>query len=183
VEAGRDEIAALRRAYPNVKAITGARATRSAVATVLQRKGIVQLAAHGRVERDLPTMTSIQLADGALTLVDLGELDVRADLVLLTSCSTAARVGPLDDRVSFADTLVQRGAGAVVAPLTPVEHRAAADFAASLHRLLADGAAVGDALRVIRVEWCDSPLVARRVAAMAFECIGRPDIKVAAPPA
>jgi len=179
VVAGRDEIASLRMAFPNARAFTGRRATRSAVSSLLQRPGIVHLAAHGRVERDLPTMTSIALADGPLTLVDLGALDVRAELVVLTSCSTAARVGPLDDRVSFADTLVQRGAGAVVAPLTPVGHRAACDFGSALHRLLADGAAIADALCTIRVEWSDSASIDRRVAAMAFECIGRPGTRIA----
>jgi tetratricopeptide (TPR) repeat protein len=183
VEAGRIETAALRGSFPGATALTGRRATRSAVTTLLGRRGVVHLAAHGQVERDMPAMTSIRLHDGALTLVELGEIEVRADVVVLTSCSTAARVGPLDDRVSFADTLVQRGAGAVVAPLTPVGHRASADFAAHLHRRLAEGTAIGEALRALRVEWSTSPLAERRVAAMTFECIGRPDIRLIAPPA
>ena len=66
-----DAVAAIHR----TTALQGSSATVQAVTAALHRADLVHLAAHGRVRADNPLFSSLRLADGPLTVVDLERLD------------------------------------------------------------------------------------------------------------
>lgn len=106
-----------------VHLLSGAKATRSAVASALANEGIVHLACHGHNDPFNPGSSSVSLADGELTLdVVRFEVDITARLVVASACQTGAVslfVLP-DEALGLSAGLLVAGARCVVAALWPV---------------------------------------------------------------
>jgi tetratricopeptide (TPR) repeat protein len=79
-------------AIPGANAIIGTAATLSAFQSAASRCSILHLAAHGVFRRDNPMFSSIQLADGPLSLLDLSHTRLEAGLVTLSACNTGSAV-------------------------------------------------------------------------------------------
>ena len=84
-----EEIATLQRRHPEATVLTGAHATVATVADALDGANSAHIAAHGRFRDDNPQFSSLQLADGALTVYDLERLTGRPR----GSCSPAVSPG------------------------------------------------------------------------------------------
>jgi CHAT domain-containing protein len=54
----------------------------------------VHVASHGRLDEESPLLSSLQLADGDLSVAQVLGLTLRAELVALSACETG--LGPLD---------------------------------------------------------------------------------------
>ena len=121
------------------QALVGAAATVDACLDLAAAVGVLHVAAHGSLRADNPAFSSLELADGPLTVYDLDQLQTVPDLVVLPACDVAraGRIG--DELVGVAHTLLGQGVRAVIAPVLPVPDRATARLMGAVHRHLADG--------------------------------------------
>ena len=153
------------------QALVGAAATVDACLELAAAVGVLHVAAHGSLRADNPAFSSLELADGPLTVYDLDQLQAVPDLVVLPACDVAraGRVG--DELVGVAHTLLGQGVRAVVAPVLPVPDRATARLMCAVHRHLADGDDPAAALAAAGAG-LDLDRAADRLAAAAFVCLG-----------
>jgi len=142
------EVTAVRRQLPHARVLTGSSATRAA----LRRHGtgapILHLAAHAEFRGDNPLLSSIELADGQLTFYDLFDLELDADLAVLSGCQTG-RHGVLegDELMGLARGFQYAGVRALVASLWPVEDAATARFMDRFYARLGAREGAREALR------------------------------------
>ena len=153
------------------QALVGAAATVDACLDLAAVVGVLHVAAHGSLRADNPAFSSLELADGPLTVYDLDQLQTVPDLVVLPACDVAraGRIG--DELVGVAHTLLGQGVRAVVAPVLPVPDRATARLMGAVHRHLADGDDPAAALAAAGAG-LDLSRPAERLAAAAFVCLG-----------
>jgi len=99
---------------------------------------VVHFATHGVVDTEYPSLSGLVLSrfgadgrprNGFLRLADLYDLDLRADLVVLSGCRTAlGREVSGEGLIGLARGFMHAGAPRVVASLWPVEDRATAEL-------------------------------------------------------
>ena len=108
---------------------------------------LVHLAAHGVLREDNPSMSSLLLADGPLTVYDLEDLPRLAPFVVLSSCSVARPDKSASATVSsFIAALLAKGASTVIAATDRVDDAATASLMTELHGELSFGTPAATAL-------------------------------------
>jgi CHAT domain-containing protein/tetratricopeptide (TPR) repeat protein len=123
-------------------------ATRAALRDGLVGADVVHLACHGQFRADSPYFSSLQLADGELTLRDAAALPIEAGLVTLSACETGlSRVAPGDELLGLVRGFLIGGARMVLASAWTVEDQATADLMSAFYGELVDGAEPAQALR------------------------------------
>ena len=142
------------------------------VLAALEGAEIAHLACHGSFRVDNPMFSSLQLADGPLTVFDLEKLHEAPRLVVLAACDVGtAAVSAGDELLGLGAALHRAGTESVVASLVPVPDDAAVTMMVALHRGIAAGEPVAVALARARQE-----IVPDRPAAVAvrsaFACFG-----------
>jgi CHAT domain-containing protein len=166
-----EEVAALAGLYPSARVLRGPEATVERVLDALAGAGIAHVAAHGRLRSDSPLLSSLGLADGALTIYDLERLAAAPATFVLPACNAAVpQVARGDEVVGTATALVGLGVRSVLAPVLPVPDEAAAPFSVALHTALRAGSTPAAALAAAQADAGDDP--GRRALAAAFVCIG-----------
>jgi CHAT domain-containing protein len=79
-------------ALPNVRVFLGQEATEDALRRHGPASRFIHIATHGMFRRDNPLFSAIRLSDSRLTLLDLYNLSLSAELVVLSGCSTGLNV-------------------------------------------------------------------------------------------
>ncbi|MGN6302079.1 MAG: CHAT domain-containing protein [Angustibacter sp.] len=131
--------------------LDGSDATVQAALQALDGASTAHVAAHGTFRSDNPLLSSLQLADGQLTVYDLEGLRRPPGLVVLAAChSAAAQVLPGNQLLGVAHALLSFGAGGVVATTLPTPDRETAVLMDTLHAGLAAGLDAGVALHRAR---------------------------------
>lgn len=143
-----DEIDAVAGTLSRARVLRG----RSANAARLRKDGpssrIIHIAAHGHFRGDHPMLSSIQLADGHLSLTDLYALRLRADLVTLSGCSTGMNaLVAADELLGLVRGCLYAGARSVMVSLWDVHDRSTAELMGNFYRVLA---ATGDKAEALR---------------------------------
>jgi CHAT domain-containing protein len=115
----------------------------------------IHIATHGRFRADNPMFSSIRLGDGSLTLYDLYQLPLPADLVTLSGCSTGLNVvAQGDELVGLVRGLLSAGAKSLLLSLWDVHDQSTAELMQAFYsRLASDGEkskALGGAMGEIR---------------------------------
>ena len=107
----------------------------------------LHLAAHGAFQPHNPIFSGLSFGDRVLTAHDVRGLDLELELVTLSGCETG-RSERLEgeDLVGIDQAFLAAGARAVVSSMWVVDDRIAATTMAALHRELAAGRRVGEAL-------------------------------------
>lgn len=135
------------------------RASKQALmATDLRRFGIIHIATHGMVNAEEPDLSGLVFSmfdqrgkkiDGFLRLHDVYNLDLQADLVVLSACQTAlGKVVYGEGLISLTRGFMYGGAKRVMATVWSVDDRAAARLMAKLYEsMLSGGAPPARALR------------------------------------
>jgi CHAT domain-containing protein/tetratricopeptide (TPR) repeat protein len=124
-----DEVQAVSSVLSNAEVFTGAEATLA----VLREKGsqcrFVHIATHGWFRQDSPMFSSISLGDSQLSLFDLYQLDLPAELVTLSGCGTGLNVvvGG-DELLGLVRGLLYAGAQGVLVTLWDVNDQSTAEF-------------------------------------------------------
>ena len=117
----------------------GAASSRARLLGDLKPYGVLHLAAHGYLDNEFPQQSGLVLSGKAeevfFTIGDALELDLDADLVVLSACETARGEAVLGEGVqSLARAFLHAGARAVVASLWQVADWAAAETMEGFYR-------------------------------------------------
>jgi CHAT domain-containing protein len=133
---------------PDARLFLGEAATRQVLREQGHASRFVHIATHGIFRSDNPMFSSIRLGDGHLSLFDLYELPLSADLVTLSGCSTGLNVVVGGDELfGLMRGLLSAGAHSILVSLWDVYDRSTAEFMAAFYRNLKDH---GDKARAAR---------------------------------
>jgi tetratricopeptide (TPR) repeat protein len=158
------EIRALSGLYPHAKPLTGTDATAGAVAQALDGAYLAHLATHGKFRADNPLFSSLELADGPLTVYDLEQLGRCPEILVLSACDTAlSGISPGDELMGVASAVFALGTRTLIASVAPVGDQVAANLMIAFHKALAGGLEPAHALAQAAQRVPDAP---------GFICLG-----------
>lgn len=146
------EVAAVREGIGEATILVGDEATRTALRRHSGGVAVVHLAAHATFRGDNPLLSAIELADGRLTFYDLFDLDMDADLVVLSGCQTGRQaVLAGDELMGLARGFLYAGSASLVSSLWPIDDAATARFMSRFYDRMGRGAgprtALGEVMR------------------------------------
>jgi tetratricopeptide (TPR) repeat protein len=142
------ELSTLRALFPDATILSGASATRDAVATLSADREVVHIASHARFRGDNPMLSSLQLADGDFTFYDVLTLRLSADLVVLSGCNTGMiAVGAGDELLGLMRGFLYAGAPTLVLSMWSADDATTAELMRSFYEALRSGATKREALR------------------------------------
>jgi CHAT domain-containing protein len=159
--AAPEEAAVIRRRMRGeISELSGATATKEKLqAEDLQRFAVLHFASHAVVDEERPLRSSLMLAlepsgiEGRWTAEEIYRTKLKADLVVLSACSTAAGAQSAGEGVmSLSRAFLYAGAGATIATLWDVPDAPGPVFADVLYRELAGGTPLGESVADARRE-------------------------------
>ncbi len=101
-------------------AVAGRNATVEAALRALDGAKLAHVACHGRFRSDSPLFSSLELADGPLTALDLQRLRRAPELLVLSACDVAlSERHPGDELLGFSAALLASGTRTIVASVVP----------------------------------------------------------------
>ncbi len=174
LEGALAELSALAELHPRARIFDAADSRVDDVVAALDQVDIAHLACHGRFRTDNPMFSSLELADGPLTVFDLEQLGRPPAVVVLAACDVgSAAVGAGDELLGLTVALHRAGTRHVIASLVPVPDAAVVAFMVDLHRALLAGRSPAEALAVARQGVAGDEELASGLRA-AFTCFGPP---------
>jgi CHAT domain-containing protein len=150
-----DEVRAVAAALPASELFIGADATARELQTRGETSRFIHIATHGFFRRDNPMFSSIRLGDGPLSVYDLYQFRLSAELVALSGCGTGLSVvvGG-DEQLGLVRGLLYAGARAVLLTLWDAYDGSTAEFMTTFYHELNKGRtkaqAVQQAMRALR---------------------------------
>ena len=166
------EVAALRLLHPAAVVLEPPASTCEATVAALQDAALVHFACHGRLRGDNPSFSSLLLTDGPLSVHELSTRSKAPDRVVLAACESGAQVGfPGGEALGFVSALLARGAAGVLASGVLVPDEQVLALMVGVHRALAGGATLTDALWSARQD-LDVTEPAQLAAWCAFDAYG-----------
>jgi len=176
--AARREVETLHRRHHGAVRRTGRRATVSETLDLLGSAELVHLAAHGSFRADNPLFSSLELADGSLTVYDIERLPAVPRTVILPACDAAVTgVRSGDELLGTASALIGLGVRSVIAPVTPVSDDGTTPLMLGLHAALASGLRPSSALAASAAAIGPAATPTMVAAASSFICIGTDDAR------
>ena len=168
------EAATIARGYPDAVVLSGGTATVEATLDALDGAFTAHIAAHGRFRADNPLFTSLSLADGPLTIYDLGRLRRAPRQLVLSSCESAvaAPVGS-DELIGAMSALAPLGTASMLASIVPVNDVATGPVMADFHARLLAGEPFGAALCAARAAADATADPVAIATAVSFIAVGR----------
>jgi CHAT domain-containing protein len=135
-----EEVQAVASVLDGAEVYVGAAASREIFRAKAARSRIVHIATHGRFRQESPMFSSIDLGDSQLSLMDLYELSLPAELVTLSGCGTGMNVvvGG-DELLGLIRGLLYAGAQAALGTLWDVNDHSTAQFMKCFYQQLACG--------------------------------------------
>jgi tetratricopeptide (TPR) repeat protein len=125
----------------------GAAATADATLRALDGAALAHVACHGRFRADSPLFSSLELADGPLTALELQRLRRPPEVLVLSACDLAlSDRQPGDELLGLSAALLAMGTRTIVASVVPVPDAAARRLMLTFHRAVAAGASPAVAL-------------------------------------
>jgi CHAT domain-containing protein len=144
----RDEVLALAPLFPEAVTLLDDQATRASLFAHSATAHVLHLACHGRFRPDNPLFSSLQLADGWLTVRDAYGLNLTCELVTLSACETGvSALAPGDELMGLARGFFSAGAPALLVSLWTVDDEATAGLMFDFYSRLQAGAGLAAALR------------------------------------
>lgn len=159
---GRDEIEGLRALYGRTEELAGPQATPENVLEAVRRAAVVHFAAHFVRNEEHPEYSSIVLEPGEGGRDLYAHAVARASLrstrfVFLSACGTDGRSPHNDAPLTLSESFLAAGVPLVVGSLRPVDDRATAGFALTLHRAFVETGDAVAALRRAQIQCLASP--------------------------
>ena len=148
---GGAEVPILAKRRPDAVHLAGDDATVAAALHALDGARLAHVAAHGRFRADSPLFSSLELADGPLTVHDLERLKAAPHRMVLSACESGvlAPVGA-DELLGLASALFALGTAGLVCSVAEVNDVATAAMMVDLHGHLDRGLAPAEALLELR---------------------------------
>jgi CHAT domain-containing protein len=123
----KDEIEAVAQYLPNPTTLLGSSATSKALRVQGEHSRYIHIASHGYFRQDNPLFSGIRLGDSCLSVYDLYQLKLRAELVTLSGCSTGLnKVVAGDELLGLVRGLMHAGAQSSLLTLWDVQDRSTA---------------------------------------------------------
>ena len=164
----RAEVKEIETLLPASTVLTGKGATVDATLAALDGATLAHVACHGRFRADSPLFSSLELADGPLTALDIQGLRRAPDVLVLSACDVAlSERHPGDELLGLSAALLASGTRTIVASVVPVPDAAARRLMLAFHRRLAAGASPAAALAEAQ-----AGLRGDRSALAGFLCLG-----------
>jgi hypothetical protein len=158
------EVRRLAPLYPGTAPLTGKAATTEKALRALEGAGLAHFACHGHFRADNPLFSSLELADGDLTALQLQRLRKPPSLIVLSACDLAlSDQQPGDELLGIAAALLGIGTRTIVASVAAIPDATAEQIMIAFHRGLAGGAPPASALARAQADLPD---------AAAFVCLG-----------
>ena len=134
--------------YRTSTLLTGPRAPVAAVTAAMRHHDIVHFVAHGRFRHDNPLWSTIELADGQLTVYELERIGAVPPTVILASCESAVSGTRSGAQLhGLAGSLLSMGARTIVAAIGALPDTAdTRDTMVELHRDLVGGVSASASL-------------------------------------
>jgi tetratricopeptide (TPR) repeat protein len=125
----QEEVEAVAGSLPNSELFVGSEATAERLREMGQHSRFIHIATHGYFRRDSPMFSGIQLGDSYLSLYDLYQLKLPAELVALSGCSTGLSVVAAgDELLGLARGIIHAGAQSSLLTLWDVQDRSTAQL-------------------------------------------------------
>ncbi|WP_305783137.1 CHAT domain-containing protein [Symbioplanes lichenis] len=141
------EVKAVAAEHDDVRVLLPPHSTAGAAIELARGADLAHFACHGRFRSDSPLFSSLELSDGPLTLYEMLAQGVAPRRVVLASCQSGAHQAYGGDEVlGFAGAMMSHGSAGVVAADLPIPDGACAAAMAVLHRHLAGGAGLPEAV-------------------------------------
>ncbi|HZS89247.1 MAG TPA: CHAT domain-containing tetratricopeptide repeat protein [Chloroflexota bacterium] len=148
-----EEVAAVAACYTDPRVLLGASATRARFSACAGQYSHLHLATHAVFRADNPLFSAVQLADDWLTVSDIYDLDLAADLVVLSACETgASEVLRGDELIGLTRGFMYAGARSLVVSLWAANDAATAALMERFYQSVAAGASARGALRTAQCE-------------------------------
>jgi len=147
-----EEALAITKIFSGAKLFTGKQATETLVKTAGGDFQYLHFATHGIFNPEKPLTSGLLLSgdginDGTLTVSELYEISLPADLVTLSACETAlGRISSGDDVVGFTRGFLYAGASSIVSSLWKVDDAATSQLMQQFY----DNLAKNDTLNALR---------------------------------
>ncbi len=142
------EIEAVRRIVPIAKTFVGDKSTFSAFTRNAPNRDLIHLACHGQFRAENPMFSSLHLADGWVTVRDICEQRLSAELVVLSACETGLnKVYAGDEILGLARGFLTAGAASLIVSLWTVNDAAASLLMQDLYREMQRGQTPAASLR------------------------------------
>ena len=125
----RQEVETVAESLPGSRLLQGDLVGEESLRSLGKSARIVHLAAHGHYRQDNPMFSSIQLGRGRLSLFDLYNLELDADLVVLSGCGTGlSHIHQGDELVGLSRGLLYAGSRSVAVSLWDVHDETTAEL-------------------------------------------------------
>ncbi|GIJ55750.1 hypothetical protein Vau01_032660 [Virgisporangium aurantiacum] len=160
------EVAALSSIHVGAIPLVPGDSTVEATIGLVRNADLAHLACHGRLRSDNPLFSALELSDGALTLHEMFARGVAPHRVIMAACDSGVeRSYEGGEVLGFVSAMMARGTAGVVAAGLPVPDGACVDSMIALHRGIARGLPLAEALYEARstvgsespaeyVAWC-----------------------------
>jgi len=135
-----DEVQSVARALPGSELFLG----ESATADLLRKKGehsrYIHIATHGYFRQDNPMFSGVKLGDSLLSLYDLYQMELPAELITLSGCATGLNVVAAgDELLGLVRGLLSAGAQSLLLTLWDVHDRSTTEFMKAFYSYLVSG--------------------------------------------
>jgi tetratricopeptide (TPR) repeat protein len=132
------EVEAVAATLPGAELLLGEAATEERLRALGPEARLVHIATHGFFRQDNPMFSALQLGGSRLTLFDLYQLELGAELVVLSGCGTGLNVVESgDELIGLTRGLLYAGARSAMVTLWDVHDRSTAEFMSIFYRQLA----------------------------------------------
>jgi len=148
-----NEAKAVAAAIPESELFLGKNATTNELKIKGARSRIIHIATHGHFRQDNPMFSGIRLGDSMLSLYDLYQLKLPAELITLSGCATGLNVVAAgDELLGLSRGLIYAGARSALLTLWDVQDRSTLEFMTSFYRHLSNRADKSLAMREATLE-------------------------------
>lgn len=144
----KDEIAKIKKIFPHSESLFGKNATFTSFKKKAKDFDIIHLACHGQFRQDNPMFSALRLADGFLTVRDISELNLKAELITLSACETGLnKILEGDELIGLKRGFFAAGAKSLILTLWTVNDKATQTLVADFYQNLKEGKTISASLR------------------------------------
>lgn len=148
-----EEAKTLSAMLPNSQLLLGQEATEEALRRLGPGCRSLHIATHGSFRQDNPMFSSLRLGMSYLSVYDIYQLRLPAEIVVLSGCATGLNVvSPGDELIGLARGFLQAGAQSLVLSLWDVHDASTRDFMVAFYRHLQQGNSRAGALQQAMME-------------------------------
>ena len=165
------EVPHIAQLHDDVTVLADGAATAEKVLYALDGAWLAHIAAHGTFRADSPLFSSLRMHDGPLTVYDLEQLDRAPYRLVLSSCDSGVSApAGADELLGLVSSLLPLGTAGVIASVVPLNDHAAVHVMVKLHRQLAAGGTLAQALCDVRRALTSDPI--QQAAAASLVALG-----------